>query len=311
MRRELKFGAFLAATLAPVAAAAAGMLLASGILHPMRKPLTAEHVKQSDEALARTGATREDFTVTAPDGVKLHGWKFRAREPAATGDWVLVYHGVSDNRIGMIGQSELLLRHGYSVVAMDARYHGASEGDKATYGWLERHDTRAIADALFASERVHHLFALGSSMGASLALQSAEVEPRIAGVVAEAAFANLREVSYDYAGLRVSHWLGRTVGRPATWMAIGGAEKEGGFKADDVSPEKAVAARNFPVFLICGDKDRNIPCRHSQRIYESAAGPKAIWTVDGAGHAASLGHAPAEYERRVIQFFSDIHNGRL
>jgi fermentation-respiration switch protein FrsA (DUF1100 family) len=270
----------------------------------------ANHVKQADEMLARTGATREDFVVTAPDGVKLHGWKFRAKESAA-GDWVLVYHGVSDNRIGMIGQSELLLRHGYNVVAMDARAHGASEGDKATYGWLERHDTRAIADALFASEKVHHLFALGSSMGAALALQSAEVEPRLAGVVAEASFADLREVSYDYAGLRISHYLGRTVGRPATWMAIGGAEKEGGFKAEDVSPEKAVAARNFPVFLICGGKDRNIPCRHSQRIYESAKGPKAIWTVDGAGHAAALGHAPADYERRVIQFLSDVHSNAI
>jgi pimeloyl-ACP methyl ester carboxylesterase len=148
-------------------------------------------------------------------------------------------------------------------------------------------------------------------MGAALALQSAEVEPRIAGVVAEAAFADLHEVSYDYAGLRISHWLGRTVGRPATWMAISGAEKEGGFQAEDVSPEKAVAARSFPVFLICGGNDRNIPCRHSQRIYESAKGPKAIWTVDGAGHAAVLGHSPADYERRVIQFLSDIHNGRL
>jgi hypothetical protein len=301
----------LFASLTPVAAAAAGVLLASGILHPMRKPLHAEHVKQADEMLARTGATREDFVVTAPDGVKLHGWKFRAKESAAAHDWVLLYHGVSDNRIGMIGQSELLLRNGYSVIAMDARAHGASEGDKATYGWLERHDTKAIADALFASEKVHHLFVLGSSMGAALALQSAEVEPRIAGVVAEAAFASLREVSYDYAGLRISHWLGRTVGRPATWMAIGGAEKEGGFNAEDVSPEKVVAARNFPVFLICGDKDRNIPCRHSQRIYEAAKGPKAIWTVHGAGHAAVLGHVPADYERRVIQFFSDIHNGRL
>lgn len=311
MNRELKVGAFLFASLVPVAAAAAGMLLASGILHPVRKPLRAEHVKQSDEVLARTGATREDFNVVAPDGVMLHGWKFRSKEPATTGDWVLVYHGVSDNRIGMIGQTELLLRHGYNVVAMDARAHGASEGDKATYGWLERHDTRAVADALFTSEKVHHLFALGSSMGAALALQSAEVEPRIAGVVAEAPFANLREVSYDYAGLRISHYLGRTVGRPATWLAIGGAEREGGFKAEDVSPEKAVAARSVPVFLICGDKDRNIPCRHSQRIYEAAMGPKAIWTVDGAGHAAVLGHAPAEYQRRVIQFLSDIHHGRL
>jgi len=309
MQRQLKFGIGFLAIATPLVAGAAGMLLASGMLHPMRKPLAAEHVAEADEAAQRTGATREDLEVTAPDGVKLHGWKFRATEP--NGDWVLVFHGISDNRIGMIGHTELLLRNGYGVVAMDARAHGESEGDRATYGWLERKDTSAIIDALLATEKAHHLFAVGSSYGASLALQSAGEDERIAAVAAEAAFANLREVSYDYAGLHISHVLGRTVGRPASAMALSGAEKEGEFRVDDVSPEKAVGARKFPVFLICGEKDRNIPCRHSERIYDSAAGPKAIWTVKGAGHAASLGHVPAEFERRVIQFFADVHAQRL
>ena len=40
--------------------------------------------------------------------------------------------------------------------------------------------------------------------------QSAVVEPRIEGVVAEDPFADLREVSYEYAGLRLSPFLGET-----------------------------------------------------------------------------------------------------
>ena len=62
---------------------------------------------------------------------------------------MLLFHGVADNRVGVIGQSEFLLRAGYGVVMMDARGHGASEGSIATYGWLERNDTRAVIDALF------------------------------------------------------------------------------------------------------------------------------------------------------------------
>jgi pimeloyl-ACP methyl ester carboxylesterase len=80
-------------------------------------------------------------------------------------------------------------------------------------------------------------------------------------------------------------------------------EKEGGFNPEDASPEKAVAARPFPVLLICGTRDRRIPCRHAQRIYKSAHGPKELWIVDGAEHASALGRAPAEYERRVISLF--------
>jgi alpha-beta hydrolase superfamily lysophospholipase len=71
----------------------------------------------------------------------------------------------------------------------------------ATYGWLERNDTRAIADVLIATEHPMHIFALGESMGAGIALQSAEVDSRIEAVVAEALFASLREASYDYASL--------------------------------------------------------------------------------------------------------------
>lgn len=127
------------------------------------------------------------------DNAELHGWKVRAAE--LNGDWVLLFHGVSDNRTGVLGAADLLLRHGLSVVMMDSRAHGESGGDMATYGWKERYDSVSIANALYASENVRRLFALGVSMGGAIALQSAAVEPRLAGVVAEDPFANLREVS--------------------------------------------------------------------------------------------------------------------
>jgi uncharacterized protein len=252
--------------------------------------------------LVRTGATKQNFSVQAQDGTTtLKGWKLH---PAfANGDWVLLYHGISDNRTGVIGHAEFLLRHGYSVVMMDSREHGESGGDICTYGWKERHDSVAVTDALYASEKVRHLYALGVSMGAAIALQSAAIEPRIEAVAAEAPFANMREVTYDYAGLDVSPTLGRTLFRPASMMALASVQKEGGFKPSDVSPEKAVAERPFAVLLICGTSDHRIPCRHSERIYKSSVGPKELWIVRGAGHAAALGHSPAEYETRVVKLF--------
>jgi fermentation-respiration switch protein FrsA (DUF1100 family) len=203
-----------------------------------------------------------------------------------------------------------LLRHGYNVVMMDVRAHGESGGKTATYGWRERYDTAAITTALYSSETVHHLGALGVSMGAAIALQSAAVEPRLEGVVAEDPFANLREVSYDYAGLELSPLLGRTLFRPATMLAMHEMAKAGGFRPDDVSPEKAVAARSFPTLLICGTRDHRIPCRHAERIYKAAQGPKELWVVAGAQHASALGHAPAEYEDRVVTFFARAFDNR-
>jgi fermentation-respiration switch protein FrsA (DUF1100 family) len=56
--------------------------------------------------------------------------------------------------------------------------------------------------------------------------------------------------------------------------------------------------------LICGTRDRTIPCRHAEDIFQSARGPKELWVVEGAEHASALGRAPAEYENRVIRFLT-------
>ena len=245
---------------------------------------------------------KKTFLLARRMGLNCADGSVRSRTPSA--NWVLLFHGVSDNRTGILGHAEILLRHGYNIVMMDARAHGESGGTMATYGWKERYDTVAIADALCSSERVRHLGTLGVSMGAAIALQSGTVEPRIEGVVAEDPFANLREVSYDYAGLFLTPLLGKTLFRPATMLAMHEIAKEGGFRPEDVSPEKAVAARAFPILLICGTRDRRIPCRHAERIYQAAPGPKELWVVAGAGHAAALGYAPAEYENRVINFLA-------
>jgi uncharacterized protein len=285
---------------APIFAAFAGWMLGPGLVHPAN--LNPMRMEQTKEMLDRTGATKEDFVVRASDGIDLCGWKVRARMP--NGDWILLFHGVPDNRTGVLGHAEFLLRRGYNVVMMDSRAHGESGGAMATYGWKERYDTVAITNALYSSENVRHLGALGVSMGAAIALQSAAVEPRIEAVIGEDPFANLREVSYDYGGLHFSPFLGKSLFRPATIFAMRELAKAGGFLPDDVSPEKAAEARPFPVLLICGTRDRTIPCRHAMDIYRNASGPKELWIVGGAEHASALGRAPAEYENRVTRFLA-------
>jgi uncharacterized protein len=224
------------------------------------------------------------------------------RPPEPVGDWVMLCHGVGDNRTGTLVYASFLLRHGYSVVMMDSRAHGSSGGDMATYGFKERYDTVAITDALYRTEKVRRLYAMGVSMGGAQVLVSAAAEPRISAVVAEDPFASLREVSYDYAGLHFSPMLGKTLFRPASIAAMHSMAKAAGFDPDEISPEHAVAARAFPVLLICGTSDTIIPCRHAEKIYDAASGPKELWVVQGAEHASAMGVDPAEYEARVIRF---------
>ena len=289
-------------------------------LHPIRRELSPELIREADVAFSRVAAHREEFDVRASDGIVLRGWKVRPKNP--NGEWVLVFHGIADNRVGVIGHAEILLQAGYGVVMMDARAHGASEGPMATYGWLERQDTSAVIDALLASEQLprdlsansltpFHLFALGESMGAGIALQSAAADRRIEAVVAEASFANLTEAAYDYAGFRRAPLLGKTFFAPGAWTMVYRGQSLGGFPAAEVSPEKAVASRAFPVLLICDADDVALPCRHTQMIYKTARGPKQMWIVPGASHTAALGRYPAEFRYRVLSFFDSVRGNQV
>ena len=75
-----------------------------------KRPLSADLIREADSSFAHVGARREEFTVRAPDGELLHGWKVLPANP--NGNWVLAFHGVADNRAGIVGQSEILLRAG-------------------------------------------------------------------------------------------------------------------------------------------------------------------------------------------------------
>jgi hypothetical protein len=142
-------------------------------------------------------------------------------------------------------------------------------------------------------------------MGAGIALESATYDSRIGGVVAEAPFCSLREASYDYVGLHESPLLGRTLLRPAVAAGIYAMEKDGGFNVDEISPERAVTQRSFSILLIGDGDDRTLPLRHVRRIYASAIGPKQLWIVPNAPHAAGFGTEPTAYADHVLAFFDN------
>jgi alpha-beta hydrolase superfamily lysophospholipase len=304
MKRPIRI-ALILLLFPPLLSVIAGWIGAPGFLHPEKRALTPDMVRDADVTFAQIGARREEFDVRGPDGVTLRGWKVRAATP--NGAWVLVLHGVADNRYGVTGHARLLLQGGYNVVMMDSRAHGLSGGEIATYGWLEREDVSAEIDELEQTEHPEHLYALGISMGAGIALQAAARDARIEATVAEAPFATIQEAAYDYAGLQRWPLLGKTFFAPGAWVVVYRGGHLAGFQPSEVSPVRAVAKRAFPLLLICDGADVVLPCRHSEMILRAAAGPKELWRVSGALHTGALGAETNEFRRRVVSFFDQQH----
>jgi len=85
---------------------AAGLFIAEATLHPARRPLL-----DADKTQAATMARRHDAQLTeaalsAFDGNTLRAWQLRPAHD--NGDAVILLHGLSDNRMGMIGMRKCL-----------------------------------------------------------------------------------------------------------------------------------------------------------------------------------------------------------
>jgi uncharacterized protein len=173
----------------------AGILVADGTLHPARRSLTQADETKMREIARQLNADLENVSITTPDSITLNAWSIYPR--SANGDAVILLHGLADNRIGMTGYAELLLAHGFAVLLPDARAHGASGGQLATYGLLERDDIRQWFEFLVAQTHPHCIFGFGESMGAAELLQSLSVEPHFCAVAAESSFSSFREIAYD------------------------------------------------------------------------------------------------------------------
>ncbi len=290
-----------------VVCAAIGIVATEWALHPGRRALDAKAEAIAQEIALRNHAELTEVSVTASDGATLRGWSIRPMH--GNGDAVILLHGHTDNRAGMLGNADLLLGHGYAVLLPDARAHGTSGGELATYGVKEASDIRLWFDWMRRIESPRCIDGLGESMGAAQLLQSLWITPGFCAVVAESSFASFREASFDRLGekLHAGAWAGRTLLRPAVEAGLIYARWKYGVDFEQASPENVVVASKVPVLLIHGKKDINLPSRHSEMILarnKTRIPVVELWEPAEAGHCGAAGAEPEEFTRRVIGWFA-------
>jgi len=288
---------------------AVGILATEWALHPGRRLLGPEAETNVRAVARRNHWELTEVAIPAEDGITLRGWSIQPLR--GNGDTVILLHGHTDNRTGMLGNADLLLGHGYAVLLPDARAHGTSGGDLATYGVKEAGDLRRWFDWIERTQAPRCIDGLGESMGAAELLESLRTTPEYCAVVAESPFASFREASYDRLGERLHQgaWAGRSLLRPAVDAGFLYSRWKYGVDLERASPENAVAASRVPILLIHGRKDANLPPRHSEEIQAHNPGV-VLWEPAQAGHCGAAGAEPQEYERRLIGWFESHDAGR-
>lgn len=282
-----------------VVSVAAGIFLAEAALHPGRRIFDTQQENIARQLAARSLANLEDVGVVAHDGVSLRAWSIQPHP--GNGNSVILFHGMSDNRMGMIGYAELLLANGYGVLMPDSRAHGQSGGALATYGLLEKDDIQQWIRWVQDHQHPRCVFGFGESMGAAVVLQAIASKPGFCAVAAESPFASFREISYDRMGqfFHSGPWIGRVALRPTVEIALAYAKQKYDLDLQEISPEDSVATSSVPVFLIHGVVDRNIPLRHSKRIRARNL-RVVLWEVPNAGHCGAISADPEQFSRKLL-----------
>ena len=233
----------------------------------------------------------EDLALTTADGVKLTAWLIPAA--AASAPAVVVLHGYPANKADLLPIAGAL--HGrFTVLLVDFRYFGGSEGRATTLGFRERADLRAAVDAL--AQRGHtRIGVFGYSLGGAVALMGAAEDPRIRAVAVWAPFADLRVLARDlYGGV----WLLKypLVELMVLWCRV--------FLGADItrpSPEMAAARLTIPVQVWASRDDDQIPFAHAERLQRALArNPHAEFEFGRGLHTERA----ADFDRRLVEFFA-------
>ena len=216
------------------------------------------------------------------DGLRLRTWTVPGRPDRAA---VVIVHGLGDTLESFTDHARTLHRRGHSVLLLDLRAHGGSEGRDSTLGALERADVKAAARHLrqrgLAAAGIIYM---GFSLGSAAVMGAAPDEPDTRAVILEAPFDTARATVAHHGWLlyRIPAWvpIGRLALAVAGWRA--------GFDPDDVDLVKAAARLRAPLLTIVDGEDPRMPEAVVRRVYQAHPGPAQMWVAAGVGHVGAI-----------------------
>jgi uncharacterized protein len=218
------------------------------------------------------------------DELRLRTWT-RPGSPARPA--VVIVHGVGDSLESFVDHGREFAARGHTVLLLDTRGHGGSQGDRITLGAREREDVRAAMDRLRSDGMAASgLLLVGHSMGAVAVLRAAADQPDVRAVIVEAPYDTFRETIARHAWLfyRLPRWV------PLIPLSIAIAEWRAGFDADEVDAVGAASRIRGALLAIADGADIRMPEAVVRRVFDAHPGPKRMWVAPDAGHVGASLH---------------------
>ena len=241
---------------------------------------------------------QEKVSITSFDGLTLTG-KFYEYAPGAPVE--LMFHGYRGNaERDLSGGVQRCFQLGRSVLMVDQRCSGGSQGNVISFGINEHRDCLAWVD--YAAKKFgpdRKIILTGISMGASTVMMAAgqPLPENVIGVLADCGFTSAKEIIQ-----KVIRQMGLPPKLSYPFVKLG-AKLYGHFDLEETSAREALAHATVPVIFFHGENDDFVPCAMSRENFEACSSRKKLVTIPGAGHGLSYPVDPETYLNALREFF--------
>ncbi|MGM9892513.1 alpha/beta fold hydrolase [Limosilactobacillus sp.] len=218
---------------------------------------------------------------------------------------VIILHGFMGRKEKMGEYATMFHRMGYNVLMPDARAHGQSQGKYIGYGWPERYDVRKWSEKLIARNgQQSQIVIFGVSMGGATTMMTSGIPlpHQVKALVEDCGYDSLNaELNYEAGNL---YNIPQVIRAPLIASLSLINRVKNGFYVHQASSTAMLAHNHRPMMFIHGSKDTFVPTRMVYQNYAATRGPKRLWIVKGAKHAASYAKEPHEYPQRIARFLN-------
>lgn len=238
----------------------------------------------------------QDIWLQAHDGTALHSWWIPAQGEVPDSNIMVLYlHGNAENISSHSRSVYWLARNGVSLLTLDYRGFGASEGRAMLPAVLQ--DVEAAAQWLRASFPNKRLVILGQSIGTALAVNfTAQAGERyqVDALVLDAPLASFGGVARF---ALTQGWLGWIIW-PFTVLVPG-----------QWDPIDQVTAIEVPVLLMHSPDDKVIPYKQGKAMYRKWQQQQSVapvcWLESRGPHVGSF--AFADLRTSTLAFIESLH----
>ncbi|MBO5489055.1 MAG: alpha/beta hydrolase [Eubacterium sp.] len=244
---------------------------------------------------------KKDCYITSKDGLLLHA----AYLPAQNAKRILILcHGYRGTAYGDFANiAKYLHEHNCSLLFVDERCCGESEGEYITFGAMEQWDIQRWAYYVARRNKKNlPIYLYGMSMGAASVLMASghDLPPDVKGLIADCGFSSMEKQMRDMA----KNWY------HLKWIELEmlsmkmSCELFGGFHMKDADVTEALKKNRRPVLFFHGSRDTFVDPKNSKRNYAMCCAPKELVIVPTARHLCSSYEQPELYRKKLMNFFN-------